>query len=245
MRNPPRGITRGITNYSSEVMDFNDILQEFDRETRPFKYNASESKRSDLDELIHAWISERMSPELLDYKELLIERILSRIRAQVEFIEMNSIELQTGEKDIKLQLMVIESELDRVNFILRSYLRTRLCKVDAYTIHIRNSEELVQRLSPDETHYMENHFRALVELYNALFLAQLPEQLQALDDTGGGISMIEEPDLEKPVFIKVVGDVLESIVIGDEKIDLVQGSIYLIRYSAVQSYVHGGDVLLI
>jgi GINS complex subunit 4 len=226
-------------------MDFNDILQEFDRETRPFKYNASASKRSDLDELIHAWISERMSPELLDYKELLIERILSRIRAQIEFIEMNSIELQSGEKDIKLQLMVIESELDRVNFILRSYLRTRLCKVDTYTIHIRNSEELIQRLSPDETRYMENHFRALVELYNALFLAQLPEQLQALDDRGGGISMIEEPDLEKPVFIKVVDDVLEGIVIGDEKIDLVQGSIYLIRYSAVQSYVHGGDVLLI
>lgn len=110
-------------------VDFDDILREFERDARPNESGQTRLKEDDLQELTQAWISERMSPELLDYKDSLIERILSRIREQVELIELNSIELQTQEKDIKLQLMIIESELDRVNFILRSYLRTRLSKV--------------------------------------------------------------------------------------------------------------------
>lgn len=226
-------------------MDFDDILQEFERDSRPSKFNAVSLKRSDLQELTHAWTSERMSPELLDYKDQLISRVLGRIRTQIEFIETNSIELQLGEKDIKLQLMVVESELDRVNFMLRSYLRARLYKIDKHVVFIRNSEEVAQRLSAEETEYMETHFRALVELYNSLFLSQLPEQLQALDDTGGGISMIEEPDLNRPVFVKVVGELLQPVMVQEEEIDLVAGSIYLIRYSAVQGYVYSGDVLLI
>jgi len=108
---------------------FDDILRDFERDARPNEANQTKLKENDLQELTQAWISERMAPELLEYKDALIERILSRIREQVEFIELNSIELQTQEKDIKLQLMIIESELDRVNFILRSYLRTRLSKV--------------------------------------------------------------------------------------------------------------------
>lgn len=226
-------------------MDFDDILQEFERETRPSKLNAVDLKRTDLRELTYAWVSERMSPELLDYQHALVERLLSRVRAQVEFIELNSLELQTAERDIKLQLLVVESELDRVSFVLRSYLRTRLAKVDRHTVYIRNNEHLLQRLSPQETEYMEAHFAALVELYNSLFLGQLPEQLQALDDTGGGISMVEEPDMDRPVFVKVVNETMESIVLGEEEIDLAVGSIYLIRYSAVQRFVYAGDVLLI
>ncbi|ODQ60929.1 hypothetical protein WICANDRAFT_19735, partial [Wickerhamomyces anomalus NRRL Y-366-8] len=202
-------------------------------------------KEDDLQELTQSWISERMAPELLEYKDALIERMLSRIREQVEFIELNSIELQTQEKDIKLQLMIIESELDRVNFILRSYLRTRLSKIDKYTIFIRNDEEMVSRLSEQETAYMEKHFEALLQLYNSLFLSSLPQHLQALDDTSGGISMIEEPNLKRPAFVKVMRDIPEGIVIGEEEIELTVGNIYLIRYSAVQKYVYSGDVVLI
>ncbi|CDR41507.1 CYFA0S07e02982g1_1 [Cyberlindnera fabianii] len=226
-------------------VSFDDILRDFDRDTRPEGFDLTELKRRDLAELTQAWISERMCPELLDYKEDLLERLLERIRQQVEFIEMNSIELQTAEKDIKLHLMIVESELDRVNFLIRSYLRTRLSKIDKYTVHIRTSEDVVKRLSAEETTYMENHFKALVQLYNSLFLSQMPEHLQALDDTGGGMSMIEEPDMDSPVFVKMLDDVVDTIYIGDEEIDLVGGGIYLIRYSAVRSHVLDGRAILI
>ncbi len=104
---------------------------------------------------------------------------------------------------------------------------------------------MVSRLSEQETAYMEKHFEALLQLYNSLFLSSLPQHLQALDDTSGGISMIEEPNLKRPAFVKVMRDIPEGIVIGEEEIELTVGNIYLIRYSAVQKYVHSGDVVLI
>lgn len=57
--------------------------------------------------------------------------------------------------------------------------------------------------------------------------------------------MIEEPNLKRPAFVKVMRDIPEGIVIGEEEIELTVGNIYLIRYSAVQKYVHSGDVVLI
>lgn len=110
-------------------LDIDDILRDFEREVRPKSAGEAQRKQQDLQELTQSWISERMSPELLEYKGELLDRVLQRVRGQIEFIETNSIELQKQEKDIKLQLMVVETELDRVNFLLRSYLRARLSKV--------------------------------------------------------------------------------------------------------------------
>lgn len=92
---------------------------------------------------------------------------------------------------------------------------------------------------------MEKHFESLLQLYNSLFLSTLPSHLQALDDVSGGISMIEEPNFSQPVFVKVVRDIPEGIIIGEEEIELTVNNIYLIRYSAIQRYVHSGDVVLI
>lgn len=46
----------------------------------------------------------------------------------MEFIEFNSMDL-TQRADIKLKLLIVESDLERVKFLLRGYLRTRLSKV--------------------------------------------------------------------------------------------------------------------
>ncbi|KAH3678370.1 hypothetical protein WICMUC_001387 [Wickerhamomyces mucosus] len=226
--------------------NFDDILADFDNQVNPNnRLTLTKLKRQDLQLLQTVWINERMAPELLTYEHELIERILSRLRDQVEFIELNSIDIQNTDKDIKLKLVVIESELGRVNFLLRSYLRTRLSKIDRLTVFIRTSDEFIQRLSEEETIYMENHFKSLVQLYNNLFLNTMPEQLQSLDDESGGISMIEQPDWNKPVFIRVVNDIKESIIVGDEEVELEKEGIYLLRYSAVKNFVHNRDVVLI
>lgn len=120
-----------------------------------------------------------------------------------------------------------------------------MLQIDKYTIYIRNDEDIVGRLSEQETAYMEKHFEALLQLYNSLFLSSLPQHLQALDDTSGGISMIDEPNFKKPVFVKVIRDIPEGIIIGEEEIELKVNNIYLIRYSAVMKYVHSGDIVLI
>ncbi|ANZ76905.1 BA75_03992T0 [Komagataella pastoris] len=227
-------------------MDIDDILKAFDQETSRPQRSQSKLYSQDYDSLKKAWINERTSPELLHYEVDLMERILKRIRQQMEFIELNSIELQSSEeKDIKLLLVIIESELDRVNFVVRSYLRTRLDKIDKFTIYIHNEQQELKKLSPEETEYMNRHLEILVELYNKQFLSKLPESLHTLDDTSGGISMIESPDLSKSVFIRVLKDIEIPIVIGGEEIDMKQDEIYVLSYRLVKDLIQAEEVALI
>lgn len=58
--------------------------------------------------------------------EGLFERINDRIKAQIE-----KIEILTGDMDPKtnFSLIVIQTELERYKFLVRSYLRARIAKV--------------------------------------------------------------------------------------------------------------------
>lgn len=67
-----------------------------------------------------------------------------------------------------------------------------------------------------------------------------------MDDTAGGISMIDVPDLDRAVFIRVLDDVGDIIVPGtDIRCNLEKGDIWVLRWSAVKDIVTRGDAELI
>ena len=80
----------------------------------------------DLHALSRAWVAERVAPELLSWPGELIDRVMDRIRTQIERVEE-----QTGDMDPKtnFRLIVIGTELERWKFLVRSFLRTRMAKV--------------------------------------------------------------------------------------------------------------------
>src|SRR5436305_669103 len=80
----------------------------------------------DLQALSRAWVTERVAPELLPWPGELIDRVMGRIRTQIECVEE-----QTGDMDPKtnFRLIVIGTELERWKFLVRSFLRTRMAKV--------------------------------------------------------------------------------------------------------------------
>ena len=63
-------------------MDIDDILADVSREAEP-----QESR--DLQELTRAWVAERVAPEILPYPEALLERVLERIKRQVQFFSVH------------------------------------------------------------------------------------------------------------------------------------------------------------
>lgn len=72
----------------------------------------------------------------------------------MEYIEENTLELPP-ERDIKVKLLIVESELERIKFLVRGYLRSRLTKIDKYTLHIKQNEDQLNKLSEKEIQYME------------------------------------------------------------------------------------------
>lgn len=99
-----------------------------------------------------------------------------------------------------------------------------------------------------EQQYLHQHSSLLAAHYNAAFLASFPTSLQKLDDVSGGISMIDAPDLDSAVFVRVLRDcgVLEvhgqDATIEDE---LHRGDIWLARWRGVRDRVRAGDIEVI
>lgn len=122
-------------------------------------------------------------------------------------------------------------------------------QIDKYPLHILSNPELKSRLSSSELRYLTQHQSLLHAHYLSSFLSNFPEQLRRLDDTAGGISMIERPDLDTAVFVRVLRDVDLSRAEG--RVDTVEGGhlkrgeVCVIRYSLVRESVLRGEVELI
>lgn len=227
-------------------MEVDDILRDFEKDT-------SRSARSSVSaRLTQAMLNERMAPELLPYQQELMEETLSHIEHQQQYLldchlygDTNA-DLGLVSGDFKLQLMIIETDIERLNFLIRIYLRSRLAKLDTYNLHyinltLDNESKLV---SQAELEYLRGHFKVLTKLYNNSFLKKMPQFLTLLDDTSGGQSMISAPDRDELVFVRIgARDLTVSTV--DEDFELVAGGIYVVRYSLVDRHVATGEIDMI
>lgn len=198
------------------------------------------AKRAVLD-LKKLWVAERMSPTLLAYAEDTLEQVMKQIRELIIFIEEKSLLLHEGDvastghdgENIKLQLLVVETDLERAKFVARGYLRARLAKIDKYAIYWSTLPPQDTPLSVREQEYLQRRLMVREKLYDSSFLLSMDSNLHSLADRDAPCSMIDEPDLEKPVAIKVSTAGLDPVEVGNESIILENGGIYMMRYSAI------------
>ncbi|KAL8715986.1 MAG: hypothetical protein Q9220_000653 [cf. Caloplaca sp. 1 TL-2023] len=213
----------------------------------------------DLQELTRAWVTERSAPELLPWPSALMDRVLERIHQQASpqsgaglqcsANAIDVVEEQVGNIDPKtnFRLIIIQTELERFKFLVRTFLRTRLAKIDKYALYYMNDPSQAARLSPAELQYANSHQTLLHSHYRSSFLSQFPASLQRLDDTAGGISMVEQPDIDTAVFVRVLRDVEEPVMVEgtDINFEMRRGDVYVVRWSAVRELVLGGDAELL
>ncbi|KAI1328275.1 hypothetical protein F5Y16DRAFT_369253 [Xylariaceae sp. FL0255] len=221
-------------------MDIDDILRGVD----PAAYSIPDETR-DLQALTRAWVAERSSPELLPWPaDRLFERVNGRIKQQIEKVEE-----MTGDMDPKTNfaLIVIQTELERFKYLMRSYLRARIAKIDKHTLHYLSTAELRGRLSDTEQAYATRHQALLHNHYLSSFLSAFPPSLQNLNDTAGNVSMVDTPDLETAVFIRLLRD---TLVEGrgtdvDGAMDGKNGDIVILRWSDAKPLVETGKAEII
>lgn len=241
-------------------MEIDDILQEFENSARASS-RVTKPHQTDLyAQLVTAMVNERMAPDVLPYQGQLLSQVLDLLSQQQQYLldshEYGDSNAGSGviSSDFKLQLMIVETEVERLNYLVRLYLRVRLAKLDKFNIFYINKAASTastdgsadQLLSPGEVDYIHKHFKILTQLYNACFLKKMPHFLTLLDDTSGGQLMVSEPDIHHPVFIKVITKFPISVrVDAEEVLELERDGIYVVKYSLVRKYVEIGDVQLI
>jgi GINS complex subunit 4 len=70
--------------------------------------------------------------------------------------------------------------------------------------------------------------------------------MQALDDTTGGISMVDKPNEDAAVFVRALRDIGVVAVEGTERrFEVRRGDVWVVRWSAIRRWVELGDLELI
>ena len=118
-------------------------------------------------------------------------------------------------------------------------------QIDAHPLHYA-SAPFSANLSPSESQYLHAHQSLLSSHFAASFLSQFPAQLQRLDDTAGGVSMVSEPEIDSAVFVRAMRDVGVLGAPGrDERWEVKRGDVWVLRWRVVREAVERGDVELI
>jgi len=195
---------------------------------------------SDVHMLMKSWINERCSPDILPYDNL-VNDLLEQLEVQSEIIESNKNE----NVNAAFQNMLCQQEMDRVKFIIKNYLRTRLNKIEKYANFIYQNPTYYERLSDKEIIYCE-HYKELVDshlLKSSLETA--PAFLQNLNEN----NMIVKPVLDEPVFCRIKEDIGEVQIQGSQggsaTANMEKNSIFMLRYKAIQSFLEEGRVELL
>ncbi|KAL2434789.1 hypothetical protein ABEF95_007377 [Exophiala dermatitidis] len=226
-------------------IDISDILAEV---SRPNNANSQSQPYSDTDAftdhqlLTRAWTSERCAPELLPYPSDLLDRVMARIQAQITKIEdlassgaMTEPSLAPNNdyyggrsrnvtsstpQNTNLILSILQTDLSRTQFLVRSFLRQRLHKITKhagwYLAQLEQAEAEAESggsrsaqwryLSTAEAQFLRAHQALLSDFYGASFLNAFPQALRRLDDSTGGVPMVEPPDADTAVVVRCLAE---------------------------------------
>lgn len=192
---------------------------------------------------------------------------------------------------LNLKLLVLQSDLARSQYMIRSMLRQRLSKLTKFPIYYlrlssgrgqNSSSSQTQSqsqpsqfnndnyprspdsfLSPSEHSFVLSHFALLSQHFATSFLSSFPVQLRKLDDTAGGVSMVDQPSVKEVVCVRCLAPEVSIVVplgemtgteAGDWEPDyassqdvrlgqlMKRGEIWLVRWEGVKTAWKKGDV---
>ncbi|XP_073221610.1 DNA replication complex GINS protein SLD5-like [Cicer arietinum] len=199
--------------------------------------------------LKRAWRNEKAAPEILHFESDLI----TRVREQIELMEETVEEKSTVGTD-PLSVSLYQMDLDRTLFLLRSYLRIRIQKIEKYMFHLRKTEELWNRLSKDEKFFTERCTDDFKKHLEESVLSKLPENYQSYERQSvisEEDDMVPEPRLDTFVLCRskeyLTGIQLEDGPVDDRSklFEMEPDVLYFICYKSIKPLVESGKIDLL
>ncbi|XP_070541185.1 DNA replication complex GINS protein SLD5-like [Ptychodera flava] len=197
-----------------------------------------------LEKLEEAWLNEKFAPDLLESKSELVECMLE----QIQQMEENLQRCKKGD----FRIIIHRMEIDRIKYIISSYLRIRLEKIEKYVHRILDEEfnrgdDTVSKLSNEEFVFAKEYAENLESHLKTVAMKHMPPNLQNLDKE----KTAPRPNLDSYIFFKVNED-QEGVLVEEETdehenevINLEKSAQHIMRYRPVASLVETGKISLI
>ncbi|TFK94534.1 GINS complex Sld5 component [Polyporus arcularius HHB13444] len=196
-------------------------------------------------QLIRHWLNERHAPDILPGQELLLGRLLDHIRKQSNDVELLRADPDSSEEE-HFRIMLVQTEIERVKFVIRSYIRTRLHKIEKYARHIATTPEIHERLSKAELDHAKRYAKTVEYHFTQSVLQSLPPEQRKLDeDVAFMPPMIPAPDKLRPVFAHALVDCPPMRLPDGSATEMQKGQISLTPYHVVEHLLLRGEVALV
>lgn len=201
-----------------------------------------------IQRLEKAWMNEHFAPELLEPQIEVVECLFEQIKTTEENLE----QLDRGHFAIPIHKM----ELARVRFMIASYLRLRLQKIQHYVHFLskRSDDEINSKLTTEEATYLRSYKANIDGLFKKLALDHMPGKASDFSRFGEVSSSQGDPpkpNLNAAVFVKALENI-QGVFIEDEagrgrdeEYDMEKGSQHILRYKSISHLVQSGALKLI
>jgi GINS complex subunit 4 len=180
-------------------------------------------------------MNEKNAPDILPYQGEMIELMLG----QLTHMEENLQAIDPNE----FRRITHRMELERIRYIVTSYLRCRLHKIEDFTQHIINEERArsaeKKRLSEAELKFAEDYLESIEKHFHSLALRHFPPNQDDIN------KRIIRPNLLGNVFLRVLKPCGVVVNTNDEEVDLSENSQHMLPYQLISDLVIKGDVQLI
>ncbi|PWA57257.1 DNA replication protein [Artemisia annua] len=201
---------------------------------------------TDADLLKRSWRNEKAAPEILKFEGSLVQRSREQIQLMEETVEEL---MQNGEDPLTVSLY--QMDIDRTTFLLRSYLRTRLQKIEKFMFHIQKTADLWARLSKQEQKFARRSIEDMKQHFEQSVLSKLPERYNS-HSKQSVISeeddMAAEPKLDSFVICRT-RKFLGALPVDDSgeenPLDMYAGDIYALRYKSIKPLIESGQLDLV
>ncbi|KXN91306.1 DNA replication complex GINS protein sld5 [Leucoagaricus sp. SymC.cos] len=205
-----------------------------------------EKEETPLELLTRHWINERHAPDILPAQEALLSSILDHLRRQSDAVQLLRGD-PSIEDDEHLRITLVQLDIERVKFIVRSYVRTRLFKIEKYARYITSNADIQTRLTASERDHASRHADLNDRHFNFSVLQSLPEPQRHLDDETPYYMppMMTTPDLTKPVFVHALKDCPPVVLLDGARHEMLKGHISLTHFSVVQHLIARGEAELV
>ncbi|KAJ5078762.1 sld5 protein [Anaeramoeba ignava] len=182
-----------------------------------------------IPDLEKAWINEKNSPEIFPFNETLVNETQNQLNKQESFIFQQQSQNQTP----TFILNLYETEIERIKFLLRSYLRIRLRKIEKFSSNIINDSQIQSLLSEKEFQFVQKFHNLIINHLDESFLSKLKRKKNFFQNK------IDQPDFEEFVACQVLEDI-ENVQFEDQDLeddDLKEGKLFIIKYKNIRSFV--------
>ncbi len=139
----------------------------------------------------------------------------------------------------------VQRDVDRINFVLAAYMRTRLCKIRDQALYLSSQQQLLRtRLSVAERVFCEDMVKLLGTHLAGAVLDHIPPRYKQLSQDK---AITAGPKLDTHVFVILTAEVPDFSVgsgVDELTVNLEKGDCFVMAYSTARPLIEQGKARL-